>query len=89
VKTSALTNASDAICVGWTGCWALKIQLPDDSPSTTYEVATRCGACSSAAPKTVPRIVAHGLWELLRHTDQLTAGEADPKDKRAPSHARR
>jgi cytochrome P450 len=29
--------------------------------------------------ETVPKIVAHGLWELLRHPDQLTAVKADPK----------
>jgi cytochrome P450 len=29
--------------------------------------------------ETVPKIAAHGLWELLRHPDQLTAVKADPK----------
>src|SRR3984885_10035985 len=28
--------------------------------------------------ETVPKVAAHGLWELLRHPDQLHAVRADP-----------
>ena len=54
-------------------------RLPDDSPLDDVEVATQMLCVFIGGTETVPKIVAHGLWELLRHPDQLTAVKADPK----------
>lgn len=54
-------------------------RLPDDSPLDDVEVATQMLCVFIGGTETVPKIVAHGLWELLRHPDQLTAVQADPK----------
>lgn len=57
----------------------LGYRLPDDSPLDDVEVATQMLCVFIGGTETVPKIVAHGLWELLRHPDQLTAVKADPK----------
>jgi cytochrome P450 len=54
-------------------------RLPDDSPLDDVEVATQMLCVFIGGTETVPKIAAHGLWELLRHPDQLTAVKADPK----------
>jgi cytochrome P450 len=57
----------------------LGYRLPDDSPLDDVEVATQMLCVFIGGTETVPKIVAHGLWELLRHPDQLAAVRADPK----------
>ena len=64
-------------CRWWTVCWATG--CPTAARSTTSRWPPRCCACSSAAPKPCPRSWRTGLWELLRHPDQLAAVRADPK----------
>jgi cytochrome P450 len=41
-------------------------------------VATQMLCVFIGGTETVPKVVAHGLWELLRHPDQLAAVRADP-----------
>ena len=57
----------------------LGYRLPDDSALDDVEVATQMLCVFIGGTETVPKIVAHGLWELLRHPDQLAAVQADPK----------
>lgn len=57
----------------------LGYRLPDDSPLDDVEVATQMLCVFIGGTETVPKIVAHGLWELLRHPDQLAAVRTDPK----------
>ena len=57
----------------------LGYQLPDDSALDDVEVATQMLCVFIGGTETVPKIVAHGLWELLRHPDQLAAVRGDPK----------
>ncbi len=57
----------------------LGYRLPDDSPLDDVEVATQMLCVFIGGTETVPKIVAHGLWELLRHPDQLAAVRADTK----------
>jgi cytochrome P450 len=54
-------------------------RLPDSSALDDVEVATQMLCVFIGGTETVPKIVAHGLWELQRHPDQLTAVKADPK----------
>ncbi|HTY28009.1 MAG TPA: cytochrome P450 [Mycobacterium sp.] len=56
----------------------LAYRLPDGSPLTDTEVATQMLGVFIGGTETVPKIVAHGLWELSRHPDQLAAVRADP-----------
>jgi cytochrome P450 len=52
-------------------------RLPDDRALDDVEVATQMLCVFIGGTETVPKIVAHGLWELLRHPDQLAAVRAD------------
>ncbi|HME74431.1 MAG TPA: cytochrome P450 [Mycobacterium sp.] len=54
-------------------------RLPDDRALDDVEVATQMLCVFIGGTETVPKVVAHGLWELLRHPDQLAAVRADPK----------
>jgi cytochrome P450 len=56
----------------------LAYRLPDGSPLTDAEVAVQMLGVFIGGTETVPKIVAHGLWELSRHPDQLTAVRDDP-----------
>ncbi|PND54810.1 cytochrome P450 [Mycobacterium sp. ENV421] len=56
----------------------LAYRLPDGSALTDSEVAVQMLGVFIGGTETVPKIVAHGLWELLRHPDQLAAVRADP-----------
>lgn len=56
----------------------LGYRLPDDSALDDVEVATQMLCVFIGGTETVPKVVAHGLWELLRHPDQLAAVRADP-----------
>ena len=56
----------------------LAYRLPDGSALTDTEVATQMLGVFIGGTETVPKIVAHGLWELSRHPDQLAALRADP-----------
>ena len=56
----------------------LAYRLPDGSALTDIEVATQMLGVFIGGTETVPKIVAHGLWELSRHPDQLAAVRADP-----------
>lgn len=52
--------------------------LPDGSALNDVEAATQMLGVFIGGTETVPKIVAHGLWELGRHPDQLAAVRADP-----------
>jgi cytochrome P450 len=54
-------------------------RLPDDRALDDVEVATQMLCVFIGGTETVPKIVAHGLWELLRHPDQLAAVRAHAK----------
>jgi cytochrome P450 len=56
----------------------LAYRLPDGSALTDSEVAVQMLGVFIGGTETVPKIVAHGLWELSRHPDQLAAVRADP-----------
>lgn len=53
-------------------------RLPDGSALNDLEVAVQMLGVFIGGTETVPKIVAHGLWELARHPDQLAAVRADP-----------
>ncbi|WP_407684892.1 cytochrome P450 [Mycobacterium sp. HUMS_1102779] len=56
----------------------LGYRLPDASALSDVEVATQMLCIFIGGTETVPKIVAHGLWELRRRPDQLAAVRADP-----------
>lgn len=53
-------------------------RLPDGSAFSDIEAATQMLGIFIGGTETVPKIVAHGLWELGRRPDQLSAVRADP-----------
>ena len=52
-------------------------RLPDGSAFNDIEAATQMLGVFIGGTETVPKIVAHGLWELGRRPDQLAAVRAD------------
>jgi cytochrome P450 len=52
-------------------------RLPDGSALSDIEAATQLLGIFIGGTETVPKIVAHGLWELGRRPDQMTAVRAD------------
>lgn len=56
----------------------LGYHLPDGSALSDVEVATQMLCIFIGGTETVPKIVAHGLWELSRRPGQLAAVRADP-----------
>ncbi|MFL6083059.1 MAG: cytochrome P450 [Mycobacterium sp.] len=52
-------------------------RLPDGSAFSDIEAATQMLGVFIGGTETVPKIVAHGLWELARRPDQLAAVRAD------------
>ncbi|KQH80102.1 cytochrome [Mycobacterium gordonae] len=56
----------------------LGYRLPDGSALSDVEVATQMLCIFIGGTETVPKIVAHGLWELSRRPGQLAAVRADP-----------
>ena len=52
-------------------------RLPDGSPFNDIEAATQMLGVFIGGTETVPKIVAHGLWELGRRPDQMAAVRAD------------
>ena len=62
-------------------------RLPDGSAFTDIEAATQMLGVFIGGTETVPKIVAHGLWELSRRPDQLAAVRAD-LDANVPDGAR-
>lgn len=52
-------------------------RLPDGSPFTDVEAATQMLGVFIGGTETVPKIVAHGLWELGLRSDQMAAVRAD------------
>jgi cytochrome P450 len=52
-------------------------RLPDGSPFNDVEAATQVLGVFIGGTETVPKIVAHGLWELGRRPDQMAAVRAD------------
>ena len=56
----------------------LEYRLPDGSALSDTEVAVQMLGVFIGGTETVPKIVAHGLWELSRHRDQLAAVRDDP-----------
>jgi cytochrome P450 len=56
----------------------LGYRLPDASALDDVEAATQMLCIFIGGTETVPKIVAHGLWELGRRPDQLAAVRADP-----------
>jgi cytochrome P450 len=61
----------------------INYRLPDGSALSDAEVAVQMLGVFIGGTETVPKIVAHGLWELSRRTDQLAAVRAD-LDARVP-----
>ena len=55
----------------------LAYRLPDGSALTDMEAAVQMLGVFIGGTETVPKIVAHGLWELSREPDQLAAVRAD------------
>jgi cytochrome P450 len=55
----------------------LGYQLPDGSAFTDMEAAVQMLGVFIGGTETVPKIVAHGLWELVRRPDQIEAVRAD------------
>lgn len=58
----------------------LGYHLPDGSALDDMEVATQMLCIFIGGTETVPKIVAHGLWELSQRPDQLAAVRADPEN---------
>jgi cytochrome P450 len=56
----------------------LGYRLPDGSALDDVEVATQTLCIFIGGTETVPKIVAHGLWELSQRPDQMAAVRADP-----------
>ncbi|MDZ4264143.1 MAG: cytochrome P450 [Mycobacterium sp.] len=56
----------------------LAYRLPDGSALSDTEAAVQMLGVFIGGTETVPKIVAHGLWELSRRPDQLAAVRADP-----------
>src|SRR5262249_53862711 len=56
----------------------LGYRLPDGSALNDVEAATQMLGVFIGGTETVPKIVAHGLWELSRRPDQLAAVRTDP-----------
>lgn len=56
----------------------LGYHLPDGSALSDVEVATQMLCIFIGGTETVPKIVAHGLWELSRRPEQLAAVRTDP-----------
>ena len=56
----------------------LGYRLPDGSALSDVEAATQMLCIFIGGTETVPKIVAHGLWELSQRPDQLAAVRADP-----------
>lgn len=55
----------------------INYRLPDGSAFSDTEVATQMLGVFIGGTETVPKIVAHGLWELSQRPDQLAAVRAD------------
>jgi cytochrome P450 len=55
----------------------INYRLPDGSAFSDAEVAVQMLGVFIGGTETVPKIVAHGLWELSRHPDQMAAVRAD------------
>jgi cytochrome P450 len=55
----------------------INYRLPDDSALTDIEAAIQMLGIFIGGTETVPKIVAHGLWELGRLPDQMAAVRAD------------
>jgi cytochrome P450 len=55
----------------------LGYRLPDGSAFTDMEAAVQMLGVFIGGTETVPKIVAHGLWELGRRPDQMVAVRAD------------
>ena len=55
----------------------INYRLPDGSAFTDIEAATQMLGVFIGGTETVPKIVAHGLWELNRRPEQLAAVRAD------------
>jgi cytochrome P450 len=53
-------------------------RLPDGSALSDIEAATQMLCIFIGGTETVPKIVAHGLWELSKLPDQLAAVRAEP-----------
>jgi cytochrome P450 len=55
----------------------ISYRLPDGSPLSDMEAAVQMLGVFIGGTETVPKIVAHGLWELGRRPDQMAAVRAD------------
>ena len=56
----------------------LGYRLPDGRALDDAEVGVQMLCVFIGGTETVPKVVAHGLWELLRHPNQLAAVRSDP-----------
>ena len=55
----------------------IRYRLPDGSAFSDVEAATQMLGVFIGGTETVPKIVAHGLWELVRRPEQMAAVRAD------------
>jgi len=55
----------------------LGYRLPDGTELSDMETAVQLLGVFIGGTETVPKIVAHGLWELLKHPEQLAAVRTD------------
>jgi cytochrome P450 len=55
----------------------IKYRLPDGSALSDVEAATQMLGVFIGGTETVPKIVAHGLWELVRRPEQMAAVRTD------------
>jgi cytochrome P450 len=55
----------------------INYRLPDGSAFSDIEAATQMLGVFIGGTETVPKIVAHGLWELSRHPGQMSTVRAD------------
>ena len=66
----------------------LAYRLPDGSAFSDMEAAVQMLGVFIGGTETVPKIVAHGLWELGRRPDQMAAVRRD-LDANVPRRVRR
>jgi cytochrome P450 len=74
VQARRAANASDDLSIV---DGMLRYRLPDGRPLDDVEAATQLLCIFIGGTETVPKIVAHGLWELARRPDQLAEVRAD------------
>ncbi|HEY7053244.1 MAG TPA: cytochrome P450 [Mycobacterium sp.] len=76
-EPSGVASSADARSESLIVDGILGYRLPDGSALDDVEAATQLLGVFIGGTETVPKIVAHGLWELARRPEQLAAVRAD------------